>query len=237
MTAGLDSPTAYLRDKPPLSPTAYRIIGIVASLVVSAAGFWIASHPAVTPLEDVTIDWRFRLRGPRTPPDNIVIVEIDESSREALKHDGRRFDLREHLPAAIDRLADAGALVIGLDIWLEDLTTPEIDRRLADVIATTDIVLAVAYTGGHVKRAPPMFRAQQPAEGVISVDTDRGVLRRLPDRLYLDVLEGDSIDDLMTIPHFPLVLALYAAFADDDDAQITLDGDAARIGGDYEIDL
>ena len=88
------------------------IAALECSLVAAAMG----DH-----LEALTIDWRFQWRGPRTPPENILVVEIDESSRRGLKHDQQRFNLREHLSTAIRNLWESGALVVGLDIYLEDL--------------------------------------------------------------------------------------------------------------------
>lgn len=226
-----DTPTAYLQDRPLLTPMQSRILGAAAPLLIACAATWIASARHVAPIEDVTIDWRFRARGPRRPPDNVVIVEIDEKSRAALSRDGRRFDVRKHLATAIDRLADAGALVIGLDVWLDGLAWPEVDGPLSEAIATADVVLAVAYTGGYLKRAPPIFRAAQPAEGVISVDAGRGVLRRFPKRLYLDVVDdSEGGPELVTIPHFPLVIALYAALQEDESARIELGEGTAQMG-------
>ena len=64
-----------------------------------------------------------------TADSDVVIVTLTEDSRRALKHGQQVFRLREHLPRAIDHLADAGALVIGLDFWLEDLTSKVGPRR------------------------------------------------------------------------------------------------------------
>ncbi|MFQ5429416.1 MAG: CHASE2 domain-containing protein [Phycisphaerae bacterium] len=227
-----DSPTAYLADRPVLSRRQARILGVAAPLLLAAVGAWIGGHVWLDRPEGLTIDWRFRARGPRQPPRNIIIVEIDETSRRSLQRGGRRFNLREHLAPAVDHLAEAGALVVGLDVWLTDLTTPEIDGRLAEVIRNSNVVLAVTHTDGVLKRAASPFRASAPHEGVITVYPDVGnVLRRLPERLYLDVLgpSGDP-DDLTTILHFPLALAWFAALEEDPGAKIVLENDSIRIG-------
>lgn len=226
-----DSPTAYLEDRPVLSRPAARLLGVAAPLLIALATALIPGGGAIERLEDLTIDIRFRVRGPRQPPRNIVIVEIDERSRQGLKQGDRRFDLRANLAPAIENLAEAGALVVGLDVWLTDLTSPEIDDRLAGAVGASDVVLAAAYADGQVKRAPKLFLASEPMEGMVSVSPDAGVLRRLPETLYLNLLgESGSPDDLIYLPHFPLVLALYAAWEKDESAQIIFEENLARIG-------
>ena len=231
MASDRDNPTTYLKDRPVLSRRAARLLGVAAPLLIALTGAWIPGGGVIERLEDLTIDWRFRVRGPRQPPRNIVIVEIDERSRQGLKQGDRRFDLRANLAPAVDNLAEAGALVVGLDIWLTDLTSPEIDDRLAEAVGNSDVVLAAAYAGGQVKRAPELFLASEPPEGIVSVSPDAGVLRRLPETLYLNLLgESGAPDDLIYLPHFPLVLALYAAWEKDESAQIIFEEDLARIG-------
>jgi len=231
MAVDRDSPTAYLEDRPVLSRAAARSLGVVAPLLIALAGALIPSGGAIERLEDVTIDFRFRARGPRQPPGNIIIVEIDEQSRQVLKQGDRRFDLRANLAPAVENLAKAGALVVGLDVWLTDLTSPDVDVRLAEAVGKSDVVLAAAYAGGQVKRAPKLFRASEPLEGMVSVSPDNGVLRRLPETLYLNLLgDSGSPEDLIYLPHFPLVLALFAAWEKDESAQINIEGNLAKIG-------
>jgi len=206
-------------------------LGVAAPLLIALAGAMIPGGGAIERLEDLTIDMRFRLRGPRQPPQNIVVVEIDERSRQGLKQGNRRFDLRANLAPAVEHLADAGALVVGLDVWLTDLTSPDVDNRLAEAVGKSNVVLAAAYADGQVKRSPALFLASDPMEGVVSVSPDSGVLRRLPETLYLNLLgQSGAPDDLIYLPHFPLVLALYAAWEKDESAEITFKGDAAKIG-------
>lgn len=232
-TSYQNSPAAYLEDRPVLTRGQARFLGVMAPLIIALGGTWLATGDWTEQFEAVTLDWRFRVRGPRQPPLGIIIVEIDEESRRALKRDGRQFDLREHLPSVIDHLADAGALVIGLDIWFEEQSSSETDQLLAQAISGANVVLAVTHTDGRLKRAPDLFLASRPQEGVITVYPDPGnVLRRFPRRLYLNVLREDGPSlDVRFIPHFPLALAQYAALQHDEDARVDFDEEgAARIG-------
>jgi adenylate cyclase len=104
-----------------------------------AIGWW---HPGEGPaltaaLEGRLLDLRHVLRGPVTPPDEIVIVAIDDKSVEALQ----RFPVpRGAIAAAIDRLTNAGAKVLAIDLLL-------VDREPGgegDALSTGDSVLAAA---------------------------------------------------------------------------------------------
>jgi len=74
-------------------------------------------------------DWRFRLRGPAPPEGPVAIVAIDARSVDEL---GRWPWRRSLLARLIDRLTEAGATAIGLDIvFSEPETPPELDALRA----------------------------------------------------------------------------------------------------------
>lgn len=64
-------------------------------------------------LEEKLLDYRFKIRGQITPPDNIVIAAIDEKSIEKL---GRWPWDRDKIAALVNRLNEAGAGIIVFDI-------------------------------------------------------------------------------------------------------------------------
>ncbi len=74
-------------------------------------------------MEARTLDMRFRMRGPRKPTPNIVIVAIDQKSEDLL---GRWPYPRTAFAQALDFLRDAKARVVGVDIGF-----PEEDENLA----------------------------------------------------------------------------------------------------------
>jgi adenylate cyclase len=77
--------------------------------------------PAATELLDLkAFDYRYAIRGAVPPGDEIVIVGIDEPS---LAEVGRWPWPRPTLAALVDRLNEAGAAVIGLDIVLDQPDT------------------------------------------------------------------------------------------------------------------
>jgi adenylate cyclase len=223
------SPTAYLQDRPVLTTRQARGLGLVAPLLFALLGLALADRAPIERLENVSIDWRFQARGPRTPRSDIILVFIDEQSRQNLRENGRRFELREHLANAIDNLADAGALVVALDVVLEGLGDPAIDSHLADVLADANVILGVTYSQGQLKRAAPLFLESNPAEGVLNVRQDPdGGLRRLPTVLHLD--RRTDPNTLIRIPHFPLRAAWYAVVEQTPDAKLRFERDGAWIG-------
>ncbi|MFH0726599.1 MAG: adenylate/guanylate cyclase domain-containing protein [Pseudomonadota bacterium] len=78
-------------------------------------------------------DFFFLLRGPVKPPDEIVIVAIDEASFGVLGH---QWPWPRHLHATlIDTLFKEGARTIALDMIFSETSAPEEDRILADTVA------------------------------------------------------------------------------------------------------
>jgi adenylate cyclase len=107
-------------------------------------GFVLAAY-ATDVLEDSeldTVDARFAIRGDLAPPEDIVIVGIDEPSFDEL---GERWPFPRTLHAeAIKQLRADGARVIGYDVqFTEPSENLEDDEALADSIAQAgNVVLA-----------------------------------------------------------------------------------------------
>ncbi len=79
-------------------------------------------HRAVAQLEGRATDFRFRLRGPRAPHPDVVVVAIDERSVQ-------RYGLwpwsRAHMASALQNLLDADVKAIGMDVTFADETRDE----------------------------------------------------------------------------------------------------------------
>jgi adenylate cyclase len=121
-------------------PWYWVFLCLVAGITI---GWW---HPGersslTAALEGRLLDLRHVLRGPAKAPDEIAIVAIDDKSVAALQ----RFPVpRGALAAAIDRLTEAGAKVLAIDLLL-------LDREPGgegDALSAGDAVLA-ATLGRH----------------------------------------------------------------------------------------
>ncbi|MBA4395350.1 MAG: hypothetical protein C0407_17500, partial [Desulfobacca sp.] len=91
------------------------LIGLVLTLLFAALMNFQWS-PLET-LEEKCYDWRFKIRGPAKAPQEIVIAAIDEKSLEKI---GRWPWSRTRLAELIERLSQAGAELIILDIILSE---------------------------------------------------------------------------------------------------------------------
>jgi adenylate cyclase len=93
----------------------------IALLVIAACVVFYVLYgqciPFLTILELKTLDLKFRLSGTRPPSDEVVIVAIDDYSIENL---GRWPWPRSYYAEAVDKLAEDGASVIGLDLILSE---------------------------------------------------------------------------------------------------------------------
>jgi adenylate cyclase len=150
-------------------------------------------------LENLSLDWRYSIAGPRIPPRGVVIAAIDE---DTIRQAGA-FPLPRNVLARIVRgLAKFNPQVICVDVLLLDPGNAEADHELADALrATRTVIGAVALfnpddpageqparPGGNDFIPAPsrilwpqeIFRqASQP--GLSNVSTDRsGVPRYVP---------------------------------------------------------
>src|SRR5512140_1086730 len=109
MTRPADDSEALFVERPILSRRRRVLILLIGPLAFAAVGGWISTTGRLDPLERLSVDGRFRHRGPLSPDPRIVITEITEEGRRSLSTDREeRFELREHLDDAIRHLADAG---------------------------------------------------------------------------------------------------------------------------------
>ncbi len=114
----------------------WAIAALAAGLLI---GWW---HPtghyaATASLEGRLLDLRHVVRGPLPPPADFAIVAIDDKTLSRLK----RFPPpRAALAAAIDRLTEAGAKVVAVDLLLLERETP----GAGDELSAGDAALAQA---------------------------------------------------------------------------------------------
>lgn len=210
MSAQAKVPESYLRDRPALTRRTRRMIHLLVPVALAGVCGMLGATDLFVAQERLSIDARFRRRGPLPPDPRIVIVEIGTAARRELREGDRQFNLRARLAEVIDRLADAGSLVVGVDVWLDGRGDEATDERLADVISNASTVLAVVHVGGAVVRPAEVFLAAEPDEGLINVTPDPdGVLRRLPAHPNLSTLHPETAEPQI-IPFLPFVLSFIA---------------------------
>ncbi|MCC6135605.1 MAG: CHASE2 domain-containing protein [Candidatus Contendobacter sp.] len=131
------------------------------------------------------LDLLFTLRGTVAPPDQIVIVAIDEASMAEIK---RQWPWPRSLHAQLIRqLHKAGAKVIGIDILFAEPSEPAEDQALTDALRETGnsiLVSALAVENDPLYRYTlridplPVFRdVAVVGNPLIRIDAD-GIVRR-----------------------------------------------------------
>lgn len=157
------------------------LLGLVAGL-----GAWLfALGPAGRGLEQKGLDLLFLLRGALPPPEDLIVVAVDEPSFAELK-------LQWPWPRSVhaklvERLSRAGARVIALDILFSEPSSPSEDAALADALARArTVVLASDLRVVETARvqqtllvAPlPAFERAAAGVGIVNLAQDAdGVIR------------------------------------------------------------
>jgi adenylate cyclase len=121
-------------------------------VVIAAAAIGIVAHAThlMRTLELQSVDARFSLRGTQSRPNDIAVVEVDDRTFSEL---GVQWPFPRSLHArVIDRLREAGAKVIAVDIQFTEETTPRQDSALVESVARAGgVVLSTTETDkrGH----------------------------------------------------------------------------------------
>ncbi|HXX53599.1 MAG TPA: CHASE2 domain-containing protein [Thermodesulfovibrionales bacterium] len=117
-------------------------------------------------IDTYVYDTSFRLRGPRTPSDKIIIIAIDEKSLSSL---GRWPLRRIHYATLLDRLRESN--VVSFDVILSE--HPDDDAPLAEAIQRNGRVILPVYVGQDMQRVNPL--ALFSPHGVGHVHLEQGV--------------------------------------------------------------
>ena len=154
-------------------------------------------------VEYLSLDLRFRLRGPQPPPDSVIVIAIDDETTRLV---GAFPPPRDVTARIVNALARAGADVIALDFAFLDPGQPEPNRLLAEAMASAPTVVAavgqfdgaataaIAAPLGDLALAPrpsailwPIdpFRAAARA-GLVNLSTDAAGAPRFAPLLYRD---------------------------------------------------
>jgi adenylate cyclase len=160
---------------------------LLAGALALAIGATLFATDALRRLELLTVDLRFDARGAQTPPDDIVIVGIDDRTFSDFPFVPYPLPRRHHA-RVIRRLAAAGAKVIVYDIqFTEPSNSARDDNELVDSVAgaRNRIVLATTETDGaggtRVLGGDDLLREIGARAGNAVVPADaNGVIRRMP---------------------------------------------------------
>jgi adenylate cyclase len=124
---------------------------LILLVVIAAAAVGIVAYAThlTRSLELQSVDARFANRGTQEQPSDVVIVGVDDRTFSELGH--LRWPFPRSLHArVIDRLREAGAKAIAVDIQFTQETTPRQDNALVESVARAGgVVLSTTETDGQ----------------------------------------------------------------------------------------
>ncbi|HEY7532178.1 MAG TPA: adenylate/guanylate cyclase domain-containing protein [Nitrospiraceae bacterium] len=125
---------------------------------------WLAPNFVVR-LDNTALDFQFRIRGERTPGQDVVLVLIDEKS---LKEMGRWPWPRNKQAILLDRIADGAPAVVGLDIIYAEPETTGVTHDVTDWLAKAEREGRLDRTTTHLLKGQ-----------LLTLDTDQRFARSL----------------------------------------------------------
>ena len=167
-------------------PWYWVILCLIAGVAI---GFWHpGEHSGTASFEGRLLDLRHLVRGPIEPPAGYVIVAIDDKTLRRLK----RFPPpRAAIAACIDRLTEAGAKVVAVDLLLDGDTLPTDDAAISRAVQrnghvilatalTPDVAAAVQYGDEELIRRNTFSIVESDAQNV-GIPVSRGILLPIPE--------------------------------------------------------
>jgi adenylate cyclase len=126
---------------------------VVLGVLTGIAGVGAGMLPLGIALEEnLDLEILFRLRGTRTPPEEVLVVSIDKASAEyfRLPNDLRKWPRSLHADLT-GRMAAGGASVVAFDVFFEEPRAGDQDRKFAEAVRRAgNVVLCERLQSGAV---------------------------------------------------------------------------------------
>lgn len=142
-------------------------------------------------IEPAAVDLWHNIRGPIAPPQDYVLVAMDETSYAVLEIPMDQAWPRALHAQLINRLADAGAKRVVMDVlFLGPSSKPEADRALADAIKRVPTVIGIesgtreqssaagSFTLEELMEPLDIFMESAETTGLVRMPNDDGHVRR-----------------------------------------------------------
>lgn len=160
------------------------------ALLGTLSWIWFSGSITGAKYEYALHDAMVRLRGPITPPSDILVVALDEETQRVLNLPLDRPIPRSYHARMLKKLAELGARRVVFDIvFAGESASPEADAALAQAVGELPVVLAVDHemreVGGreiHELIKPEPFLTNRAASlAIVGMQIDDGVARHFLD--------------------------------------------------------
>ncbi len=164
--------------------TWFILATVIILILVEVAGSFPNVNNPFEGLDLTTWDTFLRLRGRQAPSSDVVIVSIDDTSLNWVSQPWPWR--RTQLAGIVNWLSNAGAKVIGLDIFLFDASAdPKDDQALADALKKANATVSVNQIqpmpqfSGLTNNLPlPIFQDALTSYGITEVTRDQDAITR-----------------------------------------------------------
>lgn len=126
-------------------------------VAIAITGLVVSFFPLAHDLEeDIGLGLLFKMRGPRQPPSEAIVVSIDKESADQLKIPENPDKWPRSLHARlVDALTKAGAAVVTFDVHFLESRSDKDDRQFAVALATAgNVVLSDPMTAREIAASP-----------------------------------------------------------------------------------
>ena len=119
-----------------------RLRPMLLALLVACLHAFVFTSPIGRTLDSMQLRTCFSVRGPREIPRSVTVVQIDNTTYTDIKLPRAGLLPREYFAQVVERIAEAGAKVIILDMFfIAEGHDKAIDQRLAESFANTPSII------------------------------------------------------------------------------------------------
>ncbi len=126
--------------------TSFRVLILLQGIILLGTGGWLFSPFGKALEESIGLSWLFRLRGPIPPPNEVLIIAVDNRSAIELNQAFEsRLWPREIYARLLDELKHRTSGPIGFDIFFRSARNRTEDQQLANAIEQANPVVLFAF--------------------------------------------------------------------------------------------
>lgn len=173
-------------------------------VIIGIFGIIISSFPVINRMEhDLGLDWLFKLRGPHTPSEQVMVAALDRESSDALGYPNLPRKWSRHVHAKlVNTLTIEGARAIGFDLLFSEERPGNQDQRFAEALKTSNktVLFKNLFTINHEHYRIERLEPPIPLLAEAALDTAPFALPKVPAKVSQAWLFKTGAGDTPTLP-------------------------------------